>query len=196
MEGFNPMEHVEESDGTGFITKEAAEADEFARRQAIEVNRLRPELDATGMEMSHEEALLQNNKFDVARTESKKMERNQSVGELVGLAKELVERQETFPFPGIDQESYAKMKEADQEYPGYTTPIDELIARLKGEGMKVALGAHPESGNIYILPAGSNDIENDGVVFPRHLQASEGMDDDLKNLILKQQSFLALTRGK
>jgi hypothetical protein len=102
---------------------------------------------------------------------------------IISLAKELFESNETFPFFGIDLESYLKMKAGEAEDPGYTTPIDENIERFKIEGMKVVQGKNPQSGNVYVLPAGSTDIEMDGI-FPRQLKVSEGMDPRLKELIL------------
>jgi hypothetical protein len=101
----------------------------------------------------------------------------------ISLAKELFESQERFSFPGIDPDAYARMKAAEEEYPGYTTPIDELIARFRQEGLKVALGKYPESGNVFILPAGSDDIEQDGIS-PGQLQVNDQMDEKLKTLIL------------
>ena len=103
--------------------------------------------------------------------------------ELLTLANELWQSGETFPFTGIDEVSYTKMKVDEEEYPGFTTPIDEIITRLQNEGMKVVLGKNPASGNVYILPAGSNDIESDSIM-PRQLQVSEEMDERFKALIL------------
>lgn len=101
----------------------------------------------------------------------------------IALAKELFESGEKFPFEGIDPEVYTRMKEQEVEYPGYTTPVDEIIARCKTEGIKVVLGDHPESGNIYVLPFNSNDIEQDSL-FVRQLQISDSMDERLKSLVL------------
>ncbi len=104
---------------------------------------------------------------------------------IIALALELHERNEIFPFTGIDSESYAKMKiaEADTEYTDPTTPIDERIERFKNEGMKVVLGKNPQSENVYVLPAGSFDIEIDGIS-PRQLQLTDEMNEKLKELIL------------
>ena len=104
---------------------------------------------------------------------------------IISLAKELFESNEVFSFPGIDPESYSRMKaaEVDTEYPDPTIPIDERIKRFKNEGMKVVLGKNPQSGNVYVLPAESGNIEMDGIS-PRQLQLSEGMDEKLKELIL------------
>ncbi len=98
------------------------------------------------------------------------------------LAKELIESNEVFPFSGLDSGAYAKIKADEEESPGYATPIDELIKRFEDEGMKVVFGKNPESGNVFILPLQSDDIENDSL-FPKHLQISEGMNEKLKELI-------------
>ncbi|OHA79537.1 MAG: hypothetical protein A2747_03815 [Candidatus Yonathbacteria bacterium RIFCSPHIGHO2_01_FULL_44_41] len=104
--------------------------------------------------------------------------------EYVALAIELSESNEIFPFPGIDPEGYSKVKAVEEEYPGYGTPIDELIGRFKNEGIKVVMSDDPKkSGTVYILPALSSDIENDNV-FPRQLQIVETVDERLKKLIL------------
>lgn len=86
---------------------------------------------------------------------------NEGKKEIVAVAKEVAEKGEVLSFPGIKEESYEKMKAEDDLYPGMTTPIDEIIKRMEAEGMKVVLGKRPESGNIYVLPAFSNDIENE-----------------------------------
>src|SRR3989344_6325694 len=101
--------------------------------------------------------------------------------EKIALARELWESGTYFPFPGIDSKEYMHMKAAEAEYPGYTTPIDTLIERFKDEGLKVVLGTHPESGNIFIIPAHSNDIENDSIR-PQQLQMGDDMDARLKEL--------------
>ncbi len=86
----------------------------------------------------------------------------------------------TFPFPGINPSAYATLKA--EEMPEYSTPIDDILARMKTEGIKITRGAHPESGNIYVLPAESSNIEMDSL-FPKHLMVSESMPDELILLI-------------
>jgi len=103
--------------------------------------------------------------------------------EYILLAKELFESRERFPFPGIDPEAYSRIKADEAEFPGYTTPIDELIERFKNEGMKVVLGKYPDSGNVYILPAESDDIKQDSI-FPRQLLVDELANEKIKTLIL------------
>jgi hypothetical protein len=102
---------------------------------------------------------------------------------IILLAAELFESNEIFSFSGIEPESYSKMKAGEEEDPGYTTPIDEIIERFKSEGMKVVLGKNPQSGNVYILPAESTNIEMDSIS-PRQLQINEGMNEKLRKLIL------------
>ena len=102
---------------------------------------------------------------------------------IIALTIELRGSHETFAFPGIDPEAYSKMKATDEEYPGYTTSTDELIERFKNEGAKVALGKNPESGNVFVVPAQSSDIEMDSIS-PQQLQLTEEMDERLKELIL------------
>ena len=102
---------------------------------------------------------------------------------IIALAAELFESNEVFPFVGIDSESYSRMKAGEEEDPGYTTPVDEIIERLKNEGMKVVLGKNPQSGNVFVLPAQSDNIEMDSIS-PKQFQLSEGMNEKLRELIL------------
>lgn len=101
---------------------------------------------------------------------------------IITLAVELHERSEVFPFVGIDLESYSRMKAAEEEYPGYTTPIDEIVDRFKNEGMKVVLGKNPQSGNVFVLPAQSDNIEMDSISL-KQLQISGGMNEKLQELV-------------
>ena len=98
------------------------------------------------------------------------------------LARRLSERRENFAFPGLNPEDYNTLKKSDEEYPGFVTPIDELIQRFQDSGFHVVLGDDPLSGNVFILPVGSEDVVRDSV-FPRHLRDTEGMDPDLRQLI-------------
>ncbi|MFZ2189044.1 MAG: hypothetical protein WAV73_05795 [Candidatus Moraniibacteriota bacterium] len=102
---------------------------------------------------------------------------------MIELGRELERQREFYFFPGIDPEGYAKIKATEEEYPGFTTPVDELIKRFKQDGMKIVLGDHPESGNVYALPSFSDDIENDSVPL-RHLQIKSGVDGRVEELII------------
>lgn len=100
------------------------------------------------------------------------------------LARGLSEKGERFPFPGVNHESYSALKETEAQFPEYTAPVDELIGRFEAQGMKVVLAQRdPTSGNIYVLPSQSDDIEMDGL-FPRHLEAAGIIDDRIKELIM------------
>ncbi len=102
----------------------------------------------------------------------------------VSLAVELWKQKEKFPFPEITEESYKKIKADEDDCPGFATPIDEILERCKQEGIKIVLhpGWNTVSGNVYVLPYGSNDIVNDSL-FPRHLQADSVTDERLKEII-------------
>jgi len=103
--------------------------------------------------------------------------------EYIALARELSESNKGFSFPGIDSEFYLKLKVVKEEFPEYSTPIDELIDRLTAQGMKIVLSEDPSSGNVFVMPLDSQDIEMDSLS-PRHIMITEGMDERLKKLIL------------
>jgi len=110
-------------------------------------------------------------------------EKEQRIKKILDLVKKLGESQEVLNFPGIDQGSYLKMKSEEKILPGYATPIDELIERFEKEGIKVVLGNHPDSGNVFVLPTGSNDIENDSILI-QHLQVDMITNENLRKLVL------------
>lgn len=124
--------------------------------------------------------------FETSRAEELDRKKRK-IERIIVLASELSKSPDSFPFSGLDAASYSKLKASGEEFPGYATPIDELLERFKNEGVKVVFGDHPDSGNVYILPGGSDDVENDSV-FPRHLQIIEGMDEKLKELIFLGKS--------
>lgn len=62
--------------------------------------------------------------------------------------------------------------------------MDELIERFKQEGMKVSFSKDPGSGNIFVLPAGSNDVEGDGILV-KHLSVDGDIDEDVLQLIIR-----------
>jgi len=101
----------------------------------------------------------------------------------IDLAAQIIERNEVFPFPGMDPESYTTLKAEYEEFPDYSANTDELIERFKTQGLKVAFSKDSTTGNIFVIPAESSDIEMDSL-FPRHLTTLTGMDAMLKKLIL------------
>src|SRR3989344_6779869 len=96
------------------------------------------------------------------------------------LVRELMEGKESLPFPGLKVGAYEALKAADEESRG--TPIDELLERFKSEGMKVVPGKYLESGVIFVLPAKSDDIENDSILL-KNLEVGGETDPKLKELI-------------
>jgi hypothetical protein len=117
--------------------------------------------------------------------ETEEAEKERKKKEYIALAEKLAERREGLPFPGINPESYAALKAAEEEFPGFATPIDELVRRFESEGFKVAFGK--ELGNVYVLPLGSDDIEKDSVL-PQHLNVSEDMDEAVRDLVLANKN--------
>lgn len=104
------------------------------------------------------------------------------------LAKELSKiiegsgKPERFEFKGIKEESRLKIEAETKDFPEYSTPIGELIEKFKSQGMKIVLSKDPESGNVYVLPFDSENVEMDSL-FPRHLIVTEDMDVRVKELI-------------
>jgi hypothetical protein len=115
-------------------------------------------------------------------------EKKMTMEEFLALATELSEKQEGFVFKGLEDESYAMLKAEGDEYPGFSTPIDELVAKFEAQGIKVVLGDDPKSPNAFILPLNSSDVVND-FVLPRHLKVSDDMDPKLKKIILGQKEI-------
>lgn len=111
--------------------------------------------------------------------------------EYIRLAVELSEHTEAFPFFGINPDAYTVIKKGEQEDPGYATPIDVLIERFREHGVKIVLGKNPQSGNVFVLPFNSNNIEEDSV-FPWHLDIRTDMDLKLKKLILANRDGLVI----
>lgn len=109
--------------------------------------------------------------------------KEQKKQEYLALAQELSEAGERFSFPGMNPESYSELKSVAEEFPEYSAQTDELIGRFQTQGMKVVFSKDPKSGNIFVLPLNSEDVEMDNL-FPRHLTIAEGMDERLKKLIL------------
>lgn len=99
------------------------------------------------------------------------------------LAERLSERIEGFPFPGLEETSYLKLKAESDEFPDMATHIDALIVQFKEKGIQVFV---EENGNVFILPLGIPPTPKnvfDNSIFPKYLQVSDDMDPDLKKLI-------------
>ena len=85
-------------------------------------------------------------------------EKIQHIQELI---KRISESPAPLPLTALNQDVYKRIKEGEADLPPFITPIDDILDRCKSEGIKVVLGKNPNSGNFFILPAGSNDIEGD-----------------------------------
>ncbi len=142
--------------------------------------------------------------FDAQMPKAKEQVSNQiesRIERIAALSAELIESNETFPFPGIDPEAYLKLKadiEGDKDMSLYdisSPTIDELIKRFKNEGMRVTFGDTPKAGNVFVVPARSNEsqpsrppgvsnmvMQSDNLS-PRHLQSSK-VKEKLEELVL------------
>lgn len=107
----------------------------------------------------------------------------------IALAETLSKKIEGCPFPGINPESYTKLKAVDEEYPGWSTDTDLIIEKMK-KGIKVTRGDHPESGNVFILPLSSDDFDDS--LSPHDLEITDDMDESLKQLI---EASIDINRG-
>ncbi len=99
----------------------------------------------------------------------------------------LSESAELFPFPGITPEAYRRLKQDEEEYPGYATPIDDFIARCSAEGMKVVVSGREGNQDVFIHPAMSTD-ELD-YVSPRHLVLEGIQNSDLRQLVTTHRAL-------
>lgn len=114
--------------------------------------------------------------------------------EIIKLAESLIRKKESLPFFGIDPIGYSKIKATEEEYPDFTTPVDEIIKRLEKEGMKIVLSETDSSmANVFVMPLASDNIEKDSLPV-RDLQIKEDMDENLKNLVLKMREFKKLLK--
>lgn len=100
------------------------------------------------------------------------------------LAERIREKEQGFPYPGLRQESYVKLKAESDEFPEIMTPIDDLVQMLTEQGMQVVV---EDNGNVFIVPLYTEPTANnirDYSVFPKDLEVVPEMDPDLRELIL------------
>lgn len=102
--------------------------------------------------------------------------------EYIRLSEGLSQQSKAFQFFGLDDTAFAEINGEEEEYPGWNTHINDLIRRFCDSGMKVALGKYPKTGNVFVLPSDSNDIESDGVL-PRQLMVRHEMNPEFIKLI-------------
>lgn len=106
--------------------------------------------------------------------------KEQMKAEFGALALELSAQTEGFPSTGITEQAYAQLKATDEEYPGFSTPTDEILEMLKTQGMKIVpIGKN--TGNYQVLPLNSDN--NDDALPIRHLDTPSGTDEKLVRLV-------------
>lgn len=98
----------------------------------------------------------------------------------VELAKELMESNEELDFPGLNIESYNTLKSEEKEYPGFATPIDEIIIKCEDQGLKIEIGSNPDGSNMFLLPAESDNLD-DSLRF-KHLNLNSINNETFKKL--------------
>jgi len=143
--------------------------------------------------------------YDAEIPEAKEIEKDRMESRrerISALSAELIERNEVFPFPGINPEAYLKLKadiaaaEGMSLYDVSSPTLDELIEMFQKEGMRVTLGDSPQAGNVFVVPAGQSDyyqpsrppgvsnmVMQDYSLSPKHLQTS-GVKEKLEELVL------------
>jgi len=105
---------------------------------------------------------LDGNTKSVQKADNKpETERIKRVEKIQELVKKIKESDENIPFPGIRSEAYELMIQTDIAYPDFSTPTDEIVEMCEKQGIKIVLGNHPDSGNVFVLPVDSNDIYMD-----------------------------------
>lgn len=120
----------------------------------------------------------------LSAAEKMKLER---VGRILWLVEKINESGEIIPFPGINPEAYSNMKKDEDEFPDFSTPIDEIIERCEKEGVRIVLGKNPESGNFWVVPADSTEYLMDCI--PPHVLVLETIGNEhLKELIQLKQN--------
>lgn len=111
----------------------------------------------------------------------------------VALAVEIAGSSENFTFEGLSAEALTALKQDEVDIPNYTdyvAPVDEIIARMQSEGIKVVLGRDPQ--NVFILPASSSDVERDSFR-PNHLDPKTITDPKLRTLVVGSHNWKSLT---
>ena len=71
---------------------------------------------------------------------------------------ELIENNETLSFLGLNPGSYNLLKAEEKEFPGFATPIDEIIKKCEEQGLKIELGRNQSGYDMFLLPANSDDL--------------------------------------
>lgn len=119
--------------------------------------------------------------FNKESCESKKEKREKDIKRIQEKVEQL--DQESLDFPGINQKTHKAFKEIDKKYPGYTSPIDKLLERFSLEGMKIILGKYPDSGNVFVLPCDSHNIERDSIPFLKLSDSNNKNIEELREMI-------------
>ena len=86
------------------------------------------------------------------------VEKEMTKEELLELLKALSERQESLPFPGLEEEVYTRMEADEKDFGIFVTPIKTLVERFEANGCKVVSGDDPSNAHAFIVPGDSTDV--------------------------------------
>ena len=133
------------------------------------------------------EDLFKNNSIESLE---KRKERKEKLRiDITALATEIIESGETFPFPGLDNETYLKWKQ-DEEFIDSDfkfTPIDDILEKLKTEGMKISLGKE-QNGGVYVSPVSSTRPQEDGLLLKKII-IDDSIDSRIKKLFAVVEEY-------
>jgi hypothetical protein len=135
----------------------------------------------------------------VYELEALRTEKKQRRAELAERIAKICERAESFPYTGLVDGAYEKIKQAEADaadYPGYATPIDTLVERFKSHGMRIDLGDDPGDGSVWVVPADSTivSIYGEDRVPAKHFNVTDDMDAELKTLLTLSKEYAALPK--
>jgi hypothetical protein len=124
---------------------------------------------------------------NVESIESKKEYKEKLRLEIVALTTEIIESNESFPFPGLDNETYLKWKQEEEPYLPHITSIDEILEKFKIEGMKFSLG-DVHNGAVYVMPVSSTHAKIDGLLLNKII-IDESADPRIKKLFSTVEEY-------
>ena len=135
----------------------------------------------------------------VYELEALRAEKNRRRQELADSILRICERAESFPYSGLVEGAYESLKQAEAEaadYPGYATPIDELVQRFITHGMRIDVGDDLLSGSVWVVPADSTivSIYGEDRVPGKHFKVTDDMDPELKTLLTLSKEYAALPK--
>ncbi len=107
--------------------------------------------------------------FERFNTPRVSVDRREATVRILELGRELYESEQVCKWPGLKPSAYQSLKKDEEEFPGFVTPIDELIERFEAEGMTFIIDPSGKNQEVFVVPAGSDNVQMESLL-PRHLQ--------------------------